>query len=133
MNLSHWETELTDVMPRMIELRRELHRHPELSGQEKNTQRLILNELASLDIETYTFESCYGVMGILRNGVGPCIAVRADMDALPIQETTGLAFASEVEGVMHACGHDAHGAGAGLGHVDESAQGSVAWYGEVAL
>ena len=108
MTLEAWQAELADVMPRVIDLRRELHRCPELGGCEEKTQGRIIAELASLGIEVRTFRDCHAVMGVLENGEGRCVAIRADMDALPMQEETGLSFASEIPGRMHACGHDAH-------------------------
>ena len=108
MTLASWEEALASVMPRVIELRRELHRCPELSGREERTQARVMEELNALGIETHTFADCHAVMGVLKNGEGRCVAIRADMDALPVPEETGLPFASEVPGVMHACGHDAH-------------------------
>lgn len=108
MNLAAWERELADVMPRVIELRRNLHRHPEISGQETQTRDTLRTELEQLGIACVAFRDINGLMGVLRNGDGPCLAIRADMDALPIAEETGLTFASENPGVMHACGHDAH-------------------------
>ena len=108
MTLEQWHQALADVTPRVISLRRDLHRHPELGGCEETTQARIIAELTALGIEAHTFQDCYAVMGILRNGEGRCVAIRADMDALPVQEETGLPFASEIPGRMHACGHDAH-------------------------
>ncbi len=99
---------IIDVLPYATEMRHELHRHPEVSGHETETKRRILRELTAMGLETREFEGCCSVMGVLRNGDGPCVAIRADMDALPIREATGLPFASENDGVMHACGHDAH-------------------------
>lgn len=118
MNLLQWREELRDVMPRVLETRRALHRHPELSGREDWTQRTIMEQLTSLGLEVTTFRDCHGVMGVLHSREGRCVAIRADMDALPVQERTGLSFASEQEGCMHACGHDAHMA---------LALGSAAW------
>lgn len=108
MNLAAWEKELAQVMPEVIALRRELHRHPEVGGEEAWTKAKIASVLQAIGAEVHEFADCNGLMGILRNGEGRCIAVRADMDALPVKENTGLDFASETEGKMHACGHDAH-------------------------
>ncbi len=90
-------------------LRRDIHRHPELKFQELRTARLVaetLQEIGGFTIRTGVGRT--GVVGDLGNGHGPTIAIRADMDALPIQEETGVEYASVNEGVMHACGHDAH-------------------------
>ena len=137
MDISQWEKELQAILPRVTEIRRELHRHPELSGEEKNTQALILSDLQRLGVETHTFKDCYGVMGVLKNGEGRCVAIRADMDALPITEETGLAFASDQPGVMHACGHDAHmalalGSAAWFAANREKWRGTVKWFFEPA-
>lgn len=130
MTFEDWAAELADVMPRVTDLRRELHRCPELGGCEEKTQARIIAELTALGIETHTFDDCHAVMGVLKNGEGRCVAIRADMDALPIQEATGLPFASEVPGRMHACGHDAHMALA-LGSVMWLSRNCDQWRGTV--
>lgn len=137
MNLAAWERELADVMPHVIEVRRRLHRHPELGGGEEWTRQVILEELAALGVETHTFDDCYGVMGVLRNGQGRCVAIRADMDGLPIQEPSGNACVSEVDGAMHACGHDAHmalalGSAAWMSRHRDQWQGTMKWFFEPA-
>jgi amidohydrolase len=94
---------------RTVDLRRRLHRHPEIGLHLPNTQALVLEALADLPIEVSTGASSSSVVGVLRGArPGPTYLLRADMDALPLQEDTGLPFASEVPGVMHACGHDTH-------------------------
>src|SRR5690606_23276296 len=97
------------VFPRMVELRRTFHRYPELAFEETRTAATIMEELDRLDIP-YVYTGKGGcVVGRLESGKGaPTVAVRADMDALPGDEATGLPFASAVPGKMHACGHDAH-------------------------
>jgi amidohydrolase len=93
----------------LIRLRRDIHRHPELSFQEVRTARLVaetLQEIGGITIRTGVGKT--GVVGEMGTGQGPTIAIRADMDALPILEKTGAAYASVNPGVMHACGHDAH-------------------------
>lgn len=94
----------------IIEMRRHLHRHPELSTQEVETGRYIEKKLKEWGIPCSTGWSETGVVGIIegKNPASRCVALRADMDALPIEEQTGLEFASQNKGVMHACGHDAH-------------------------
>lgn len=108
MNLAFWQEELKDILPRVIDHRRDFHAHPEVGGEEVRTQQVIIDLLTKLGMEIHTFQDCYGVMGIIRNGEGRCVAIRADMDALPVQEPAGLPFVSQNEGKMHACGHDAH-------------------------
>lgn len=101
----------SDLIERVVSLRRELHRHPELSGEEAWTAQRVAAELDEIGIEYRTGIGGHGIVATVPGvGVGPAIGLRADIDALPIIERTGLAFASEVEGVMHACGHDGHAA-----------------------
>ena len=93
-------------------LRETIHRHPELGNREYRTADLIESYLGSLGIETERLLDT-AVKGVLRgNSGGRTVALRADMDALPVKEATDAAFASEVSGVMHACGHDVHTAAA---------------------
>lgn len=93
----------------LIMWRRHLHAHPELSFMEKATSEYVASELAKLKNITIQQEvGGYGIVATLTSGVGPTIALRADMDALPIQENNQHDFVSQYEGVMHACGHDAH-------------------------
>ncbi|GAP06604.1 amidohydrolase [Anaerolinea thermolimosa] len=92
------------------DVRRELHRHPELGFQEIRTAGIIAGELSWLGIEVQTGVAKTGVVGLLDGGKGngPVVLLRFDMDALPIQEETGVSYASEIPGIMHACGHDGH-------------------------
>ncbi|MER6125032.1 amidohydrolase [Streptomyces sp. NPDC001795] len=87
---------------------RDLHRHPELSLHEHRTAARLAERLRTAGYETVEGVGGTGVVGVLRNGDGPTVLLRADMDALPVTEETGLPYASEVPGVMHACGHDLH-------------------------
>jgi hippurate hydrolase len=89
-------------------LYKDVHRHPELSMQEERTAGLAADRLRAARFEVTTAVGKTGVVGVLRNGDGPTVMLRADMDALPVQEQTGLDYASETDGVMHACGHDMH-------------------------
>jgi amidohydrolase len=94
---------------RTIDLRRRLHRRPEIGLQLPGTQATILEAFAGLPVELITGTTTTSVVGVLRGArPGPSYLLRADMDALPVQEDTGLPFASEVPGAMHACGHDTH-------------------------
>lgn len=99
-----------DLRNRLIELRRDLHRHPELAFEEHRTANRLEAELARLNPAQLDRVARTGVVARIRGRVpgAPVVAIRGDIDALPIQEETGLDFASEVPGVMHACGHDVH-------------------------
>ncbi len=97
------------IEPHLIEVRRDLHTHPELAFEEVRTSGIVVAELARLGIPHQTGIGRTGVVGTITGGkAGPTLAIRADMDALPIQEQTKLAFASQQAGKMHACGHDIH-------------------------
>ncbi|UCG31976.1 MAG: amidohydrolase [Phycisphaerales bacterium] len=102
--------DIDSILPSLIELRHELHAHPELGYQEHETARRLLDRLEKLPgvvIRTGVAET--GIVATLgTDKSGPCIALRADMDALPIQEETGRHYASQNAGCMHACGHDGH-------------------------
>ncbi|WP_411149667.1 amidohydrolase [Streptomyces sp. A30] len=87
---------------------RDLHRHPELSLEEHRTAGKLAERLERAGYETADGIGGTGVVGVLRNGDGPVVLLRADMDALPVAEETGLPYASDTAGVMHACGHDLH-------------------------
>lgn len=108
---------VNQVETHTIQLRQHIHQHPELGNMEFNTAKLVQKELQSYGIEVKTGFAKTGVIGILKGAkTGPVMALRADMDALPIEEKTNLAFASKTKAiyqgkevsVMHACGHDAH-------------------------
>src|SRR2546426_373872 len=94
--------------PSLAELYRHLHRNPELSQKEQATGARIAKELAAAGYQVTTNLAGHGVVGVLQNGEGPTILIRTDLDALPVEERTGLPYASENKGVMHACGHDMH-------------------------
>ena len=96
--------------PQVVALRREIHAHPELSKHETKTAALVAAELQKLNIPIQTHIAGTGVVGLLRgrNPEKRCIALRADMDALPIHEQNNTPYKSQNEGVMHACGHDVH-------------------------
>jgi len=105
------------IEPRMIEWRRDIHQHPELGNREVRTAGIVAAHLKALGLEVKTGVAHTGVVALLKGGKpGPVVALRADMDALPVTEQTGLPFASKVRttwdgketGVMHACGHDTH-------------------------
>jgi hippurate hydrolase len=93
----------------LAEIRRDIHQHPELGLEERRTAEIVAQKLEEWGIEVHRGVGITGVVGVLRNGNGEAaIGLRADMDALPIKEATGLDYASENAGVMHACGHDGH-------------------------
>lgn len=93
---------------RMVDVRRDLHRHPELSFRERRTAGVVASALDALGLEVRTGVGRTGVVADLVVGDGPAVALRADMDALPIQEDADHDYGSTVPGVMHACGHDVH-------------------------
>jgi hippurate hydrolase len=104
-------------MTALTELYKDLHQHPELSFDEHRTAGLVADRLRALGYDTSTGVGRTGVVGVLRNGAGPTVLLRADMDALPVLEQTGIDYASTARGtdpdgqdvsVMHACGHDVH-------------------------
>jgi amidohydrolase len=111
------EASIAQVLPRMIAWRRDFHEHPELSYEEVRTARVVAQHLRALRLEVRTDVALTGVVGVLRGAQpGPVIALRADMDALPVTEEVDLPFASRARGtyngqqvgIMHACGHDTH-------------------------
>ena len=94
---------------RAIEIRRDIHQHPELAFHEERTSALVRRELDAMGIPYEISPVKTGTIATIDSGKpGKLLLLRADMDALPIQEQTGLPFASEVPNVMHACGHDVH-------------------------
>ncbi|MFO1265407.1 MAG: amidohydrolase [Rubrivivax sp.] len=111
------EQRVAAIEPQLIAWRHDIHQHPELSGQETRTAALVAAHLRQLGLEVTTGVGGTGVVGLLRGALpGKVVALRADMDALPVTEQTGLPFASQATGnnmgretgVMHACGHDGH-------------------------
>ena len=119
-----------DIKPWILEKRRKIHRHPELMYEEFETSKLVQETLAELEIPFQKDIAITGVVGIIGDGNGPCIALRADMDALPIHEEAQVDFKSEIDGKMHACGHDCHtamllGAARILKENEDQIQGTV--------
>jgi hippurate hydrolase len=92
----------------IVALRRDIHREPELNFDTERTAQKVLAALDGLPLDIETGVAWNGIVATLRGGEGPTVALRADMDALPMEEDTGLPFSSEFEGRMHACGHDGH-------------------------
>ena len=107
---------LDTLVPDLESIYKDIHSHPELSMQENRTAGIASDRLRAAGYEVTTGIGKTGVVGVLRNGDGPTIMLRADMDALPVREATGLPYASNVTAdqngksvpVMHACGHDMH-------------------------
>src|SRR5438067_7554221 len=107
---------LATLLPELEAVYKDIHAHPELSMQETRTAGIAANHLKALGFDVTTGVGKTGVVGILRNGDGPTVMLRADMDALPIREATDLPYASDITvnqngksvPVMHACGHDMH-------------------------
>ncbi|MEY4771159.1 MAG: hypothetical protein RLZZ346_414 [Cyanobacteriota bacterium] len=95
-------------LPELVAIRRHLHAHPELSGNEHQTAALVAGELRGLGWRVQEGVGRTGVLAELGPPQGPTVALRVDMDALPVEERTGLAYASRHQGLMHACGHDIH-------------------------
>ena len=102
-------SEATRIEPEIIRTRRDIHQHPELSYREEATAEFVANKLGSLGVEVQRGVGGTGVLGTLKGRRrGKVVALRADMDALPVKEESDVEFRSKVDGVMHACGHDTH-------------------------
>jgi hippurate hydrolase len=122
-----------DVRPHALEqLYRDLHRHPELAFEEHRTAGLLAARLRAAGYEVAENVGRTGVVGVLANGDGPVVWLRGDMDALPVPEATGLEYASTVDGVMHACGHDLHVTWL-AGAAEALAAGRETWSGTVVV
>ncbi len=116
----------------IVDWRRDIHQHPELGFQENRTARLVADTLRSFGMEVATGVGRTGVVGILGEGK-PVIGIRADMDALPLQEINDVSYASQTPGVMHACGHDAHtamllGAARVLSQMPDRPEGEIRFF-----
>jgi hippurate hydrolase len=119
-------------VPVLEDFYRDLHRHPELSLDEHRTAASLADRLRRAGYETTEGVGGTGVVGVLRNGDGPTVLLRADMDALPVTEETGLSYASATDGVMHACGHDLHVTWL-TGAAEALAAGRDTWSGTLVL
>jgi amidohydrolase len=140
------QARLAQEWPSLFELYKHLHSHPELSFQEVQSAARVAEELRKAGCEVTTGVGKGGVVGVLRNGTGPTVLLRADMDALPVKEQTGLPYASTVTAkdtqgnpvpVMHACGHDIHmtwlvGAARVLAQTKDQWRGTVVFVGQPA-
>ncbi|WP_125775380.1 amidohydrolase [Antribacter gilvus] len=129
------------MLPRLLETYVDLHANPELSFQETRTAALVSDRLSALGFTVHTGIGGTGVVGVLDAGPGPCVLLRADMDALPVTEETGLSYASTARGttadgiesgLMHACGHDVH-VTALLGAAELLAHGRSGWSGTLVV
>ncbi len=120
------------LSPELIRIRRDIHRHPELGFHEFRTAKLVADTLSEIGIEPQTEIGRTGVMAQIGTGNGPTIAIRADMDALPISEKNDVPYKSNNPGVMHACGHDAHTAILlGAAHLLKQSLAEDNWHGNV--
>ncbi|MDY5565004.1 MAG: M20/M25/M40 family metallo-hydrolase, partial [Candidatus Limivicinus sp.] len=106
--MSEIKTYVESIFDELVAIRRDIHAHPETGSQEVRTSALIRAELEKMGMDEIQSPLPTAVVGLLhgKKGPGKCVGLRADIDALPVHEDTGLPFASQNEGVMHACGHD---------------------------
>src|SRR5947208_12035783 len=108
----HLKSDIDELVPDLVALRRDLHEHPELAFEEVRTSGIVAQRLRSLGLDVRTGVAKTGVVGLLHGGASKpgakTIAIRADMDALPIHELNEIDYRSQVDGKMHACGHDGH-------------------------
>jgi len=111
-NPDRLKSEIDERVPDLVAMRRDLHEHPELAFEEVRTSGIVAQRLQALGLEVQTGVAKTGVVGLLRGGAGAAnaktLAIRADMDALPIHEQNKLDYNSQIDGRMHACGHDGH-------------------------
>jgi len=121
---------LPEAAPDLADLYRDLHAHPEPAFRETRTGALIARRLKALGLDVTTGVGRTGVVGVLANGPGPHVLLRADFDALPVTEQTGLPYASTTDGVMHACGHDMH-VTCLIGAIGLLVAGRASWSGTV--
>ncbi|HYL93260.1 MAG TPA: amidohydrolase, partial [Alphaproteobacteria bacterium] len=132
---------MNTVVPEAHALYLELHQHPELSGHETWTAQVIAGKLRALGYEVTEHVGGTGVVALMKNGPGPVVMLRTELDALPVTEETGLAYASKLRakddsgrevGVMHACGHDVHMATL-VGTATIMAKSKDSWHGTLIL
>src|ERR1043166_3085756 len=143
-----------EQLPSLLAIYKDLHTHPELSTREERSSAIVAKELKAAGCEVtervgkydQPGATCFGVVGVMKNGAGPTVLVRTDLDALPVHEETGLPYASTVttkndEGkevsVMHACGHDIHmstliGTARALGRLKDKWHGTILFVGQPA-
>jgi len=122
---------IDSINERIIAIRRDLHAHPELSGKEEHTKYLVKGILEAEGLEGIEFDKHFGLIANLTVIPGkPYVVLRADMDALPIEEHTNVPYSSRAAGIMHACGHDSHtavllGTAIAFSHIKEKLQGNI--------
>lgn len=140
------EQRVAGELPSLLKLYQQLHANPEISFQEKETARTLAAELKKIGFEVSTGIGGHGLVGVLKNGAGPTVLVRTDLDALPVKEATGLAYAStrtttddlgKTVPTMHACGHDVHmtcwtGTARVLAHFKRDWRGTLVFIGQPA-
>ena len=125
--------EMASMKDWLVEIRRTIHMHPELMFEEVETSKLVSTWLEKFGLEVKAGLAKTGVSGLLRGGKeGKTVAIRADMDALPLEEATQLPYASQIKGKMHACGHDAHvtillGVAKFFSSIREQVKGNIKW------
>jgi len=127
-------SDVAEVAPELTDLRHRLHRAPEIGLQLPRTQETLLEALGDLGLELTLGQSVTSITGVLRGGrsTGTAVLLRADMDALPVQERSGEPFSSEIDGAMHACGHDLH-MSALVASAGIMARSKDAWHGTLML
>jgi hippurate hydrolase len=125
-------SDIDHLYPRLEALYIDLHANPELAFEEKQTAAKLAGVLKTLGYEVTTGVGGTGIVGLLKNGPGPVVMLRTELDALPVTEQTGLPFSSKTAGVMHACGHDIHMA-AWTGTAQWMAEHRERWHGTLML
>ena len=125
-------SEIDSLYPGMEALYIDIHSHPELAFEEKNTAAKLATRIQKVGYEVTTGIGTTGIVGLLKNGNGPVVMLRTELDALPVTEQTGLPFSSKIAGVMHACGHDLHMA-AWAGTAQWMAGHRTQWHGTLML
>jgi amidohydrolase len=123
---------LDGLVPDLLKLYEDLHQNPELSEQETRTSETLAARLRSIGFEVTTGVGGHGIVGVLRNGEGPTVLLRTDLDALPVEENTGVPYASRTPGRMHACGHDLHMT-AWIGTATLLARARDSWHGTIVV
>src|SRR5579862_4628942 len=124
--------EIDHLYPGIEALYIDIHSHPELAFEEKQTAAKLAARIQAVGYEVSTGVGRTGIVGLLKNGAGPVVMLRTELDALPVTEQTGLPFASQTAGVMHACGHDLHMA-AWAGTAQWMAEHRERWHGTLML